>query len=235
MPLAYVEGFPALPDRNPFWYRLDFEPLEAFQAFEAYLSQGDQGARQLFILGNDDPKLDGFPTTTLLEWFDLYYWEHRSKSFDLFRIAQARKMREQRALTVDDNHYALAAKLMDQLEIYMLPEDGEDSEFFDLLTPKSAIDLLKLLTQIQRVSSGLPASGPPGGSPDGSHQPGASIEVIMRNVVQGIQPKSGDGSNAVVIDGHEVSQLDALETALQNPETAALAQELVIKLNGANL
>lgn len=232
LPLAYVEGFPALPDGNPFWYRLDFEPLEAFQAFEAYLSQGDQGARQLFILGEDGLENGSGPQTTMLmEWFDLYYWEHRCKSFDLFRIAQARKMREQRALTVDDNHYMLATRLMDQLEAYMLPEDGDDNEFFDLLTPKVAIDLLKLLTQMQRVSSGLPASGPSGGASDGSHQPGASVEVIMRNIIQGNQG-SMDGSGPIIDQsGREVSHLDALENALQDPDTAALAQELVIKLN----
>jgi len=52
VPLDYRENFPTLPNSGqPFWAQLDFEPTEAFKAFEAYLKQGtDEGARRLFAL-----------------------------------------------------------------------------------------------------------------------------------------------------------------------------------------
>ncbi|KKL46560.1 hypothetical protein LCGC14_2344340, partial [marine sediment metagenome] len=49
-PLMYDEGFPTQPDGRPFWDRLEFEAVEAFEAFKVYLNQGRAGARQVYDL-----------------------------------------------------------------------------------------------------------------------------------------------------------------------------------------
>jgi len=224
LPLSYAEGYPTLPNGMPFWDRFDFEPAMAFQAFEAYVIQGDQGARQLFLL--EQSKDIKATTAEMLDWFDLYYWESRSKAYDLFKIAQARKVRQIRALHTEDKHYLMSARLMSILQAYMLPDDKGESEFIQELTPKAAIDLLKTLAQMQRVSAGLPASGP---APYNPADPGggiSSIDVIMRSIVQQGSPVEGPQT----ID-EEGNTIEALDEALQDPHVAALAQELIIKLN----
>ncbi len=50
VPLAYVEGFPTLPEGLPFWHQLDWEPVAAYEVFQSYLVSGQEGARQLFTL-----------------------------------------------------------------------------------------------------------------------------------------------------------------------------------------
>lgn len=52
VPLSYDEGYPTLPDGRPFWNKLDFEPMDAYIAFQAYLEQGTRGNRQVFLLSN---------------------------------------------------------------------------------------------------------------------------------------------------------------------------------------
>src|SRR5436190_1158303 len=52
VPLDYREGFPTDPQSGiPFWHHLEFEPVDAFYAFEQYLNQGtSEGTRRLFAL-----------------------------------------------------------------------------------------------------------------------------------------------------------------------------------------
>ncbi len=222
LPLSYAEGYPTLPDGRPFWNRFDFEPAQAFQAFEAYMIQGDRGARQLFLLEQDkDLKAT---TIELLDWYDLYYWEPRSKAFDLFKIAESRKVRQIRALHTEDNHYMLSSRLMSILEAYMMPDDEGVSEFIEGLTPKAAIDLLKTLTTMQRVSAGLPAAGPSTSHPSDPGSGFGSIDVIMRNI-------AGNTAEGVKVVDEEGNTIEHLDNVLQDPNTAALAQELIIRLN----
>jgi hypothetical protein len=54
VPLNYDCGFPMQDDGRPFWERfLQFEPLDAFVAFQAYLQQGTNGRRQMFLMADD--------------------------------------------------------------------------------------------------------------------------------------------------------------------------------------
>ncbi len=237
LPLSYVEGFPAQPDGRPFWHRFDFEPADAHEAFQVYLAQGSHGARQLFLLPEtlEAAGMNGStPDTTMLqEFFHLYYWEMRSKAYDLFRVAEARKIRESRAFETENGQYILAGRLQSMIEAYMLPDpDDPDAEtdFMEMLTPKAATDLLKLSLQLSRINAGLPANGPAESlGPNDNSPPGASLEVILRNVSRQINPAAASTvEESLSTAPHRAA---ALEEALQDPQTAELAQELIIRIN----
>src|SRR6185437_1996462 len=56
-PLEYDQGFPQLPDGRPFWEQMEFEPDDAFTAFQAYVAQGTvgvEGQRALHRLVHDE-------------------------------------------------------------------------------------------------------------------------------------------------------------------------------------
>ena len=237
LPLSYVEGFPAQPDGRPFWHRFDFEPADAHEAFQVYLAQGSHGARQLFLLPEtlEATGMNGStPDTAMLqEFFYLYYWEMRSKAYDLFRVAEARKIRESRAFETENGQYILAGRLQSLIEAYMLPDPndpGAESDFMEMLTPKAATDLLKLSLQLSRINAGLPANGP--AESDGANSnspPGASLEVILRNVSKQINPTAASTAEEPLSLAPQ--RAVALEEALRDPQTAELAQELIIRIN----
>lgn len=266
-PLCYSEGFPAQEGGRPFWTQLEFEPLEAYQAFEEYLVQGLTGVRQLFLLPNilngpngpnnseapksaesaesteatKSPDLAAFqtvqavqssqnvqtvqPTThqevrlgELQEFFWLYYWEWRAKAYDMFNIVARKQQRISRALQMEDDHFLVAERLNAIALTYI--DDNPNGEFMQLMTPKVALEMLKNGTALQRISVGLPASGPSPNQKSEGFQ-GTSIEVQLRTIAQ---------QNGV----SEISSQDntsTLREVLRSPETAALAQELIIKLN----
>ncbi len=215
-PLSYSEGFPTLAGGIPFWSKLEWEPHEAYVEFQRYLLSGAEGARQLFTLVDDSAERS-LQALNLLS--TLYYWIDRSKSFDLFKIAESRRAQFQRALHLEDDHYLKATRLLDVCMAYL---EGED--FSEELTPKVAIDLLKVVTQLQRVSSGLPGAAPRG-SEKGEPIP-TSLEVVLRTIAGqgGLQHEHGD--NGVI---NEAGQ--RLDIALNDPKTAEMAQELIIRIN----
>jgi hypothetical protein len=102
-----------------------------------------------------------------VEWYYLYHWEFRARAHDLFYIDSIRKSREMLALQLENTHHSDAARLYAKIiqyinpdtsspdfRPYFLTEDGTP-RFWERLTGRSAIELLKLVTELQRVSIGL--------------------------------------------------------------------------------
>lgn len=227
VPISYNEGFPTLPDGKPFWSQLDFEPLLAYKAFKVYIEQASNGFRRVYDLKDHIQDQD---TTTaielspltskdLMDLSHLYYWGFRAKAYDLYSIVLRRKEREQRALSVENYHYQKAESLLERVfEIMEKTDDDGDNEFFETMTPKVAVELMKTLMQVQRVSVGLPANGPL--NPDQQKQLSDSLEVSIHNPSSGeeIKIRSGGGKgNSVDITNLDLSTLEE-------------AQELVIKV-----
>lgn len=222
VPLNYAEGFPTAPNGSPFWCQLDFEGMEIFQVFQLYLqlpTLSSQGVRQLIELPEavEIHLQRTVPLQKIQDYFHLYYWQHRTKCYDLFREAARRKQQELRALEVNDNHFLVANQLMEKLKLFM----SSDEDFWDVMTPKAAIDMLKVLTQLQRVSVGMPAMGPPQVAKGEEGRGLESLEVTLRTLAQGASHEA----TPEAVHAQTVSKM------LGNPETAAIAQELIIKLN----
>lgn len=183
--LDYTQGYPATSDGNPFWYKLDHEPEDAYTAFEVYLRQGLKGARQLFLL-SDEPALkkranllglNRLPQSVIVEWSNLYYWTHRAKAFDLLNAASIRKSRAALALVLENQHFRDATRMYERLLVIM-----KNDEFWASLTPKEVFAAFKMTTELQRMSLGLAAGGPSGkGAEEGTRRQ-ESLESIMQSV-----------------------------------------------------
>ena len=132
----------------------------------------------------------------------------------------------------------IAERLLDKCLLYLgidpgtldFDMDEDNEEFWSLLTPKTAIDFMKTLTQLQRVSVGLPAGGPLPAGPNQSANGLASMEVILRTLHhENVDPQLQDVS-VTNDDGEKVTA-----ELLQDPVALQTAQELIIRLssNGA--
>ncbi len=224
VPIVFAEGFPAFPDGRPIWLRADYEPEDVHRLFEQYLLMGQAGVRQLFLLQD----LGSYTLPELQVFFILYAWAPRLKAYDIFRIAEFHKIQANRAIELEDDHFLKAQRLFDRAMLYMESED-----FIGQLTPKTAIDLMKTVVQITRMSVGLPPNAVKGEKANGvdGH---TEIEAIMRTFSQNRDMSAGAGANT---GGTPISGLGTREDGsplhgdiLSDPEATHLAQELIIRM-----
>ena len=239
VPLQYDEGFPAFEDGTAFWSRLPFEPQDAHLAFERYMlmasgrAPGTENSEDVGMAADgirsigtlitklspdiDDVKLLAF-SDKLTEYYHLYYWGLRVRSYDLFRVTQHHQQQELRAIETQDDHYIKSRKLRTRLEEYM----DDDEDFWDMMTPKTALDMHKHLTQLERISAGVPASGP---ITKDDNQQGQSFEMTFATVAQAHR-NEGSESSLLNEDG------EVLEQALKDPAAVEILQKLIIKTGG---
>ncbi len=236
VPLQYDEGFPAFNSGSPFWSRLEYEPADAFQAFQRYLEMNlgrpsdpedddDHGKAATGTRSVSQLATQLHPDSNLIKMVDiyqgyyhLYYWGSRSHAYDLFRVAQYRKMQELRAVETQDEHYVKSRRLLSKLDSYF--DNQED--FWDMLSPKVAIDFFKTLTGLERISAGVPAGGPQ--TADQAAEAGMPFEVILKTVAQ---TNRGTGIGHTVDEDGEV-----LDRALEDAATTELLQTLIIRQGG---
>jgi len=227
--LSYEHGYPTLPTGDPFWHRLEFEPGLAFGAFQIYLELAQSGPRELTLVAQNQElaRLLGLQMgrqatqadllLQLTEYAALYYWKARSRAYDLFKEAAYRHIRVQRAMQTEEHHYVLSERLLKNLQVFL-----ESPKFVADMTPKLAIEALKTLVGIQRVSAGLPAAGPLStkDTPEATQ-----FEAIFRQILskEGTQ---GHKAQAALASGGK----RAVDKLLEDPLTARQFQELVIKV-----
>lgn len=232
VPLAFDEGFPSLPNGNPCWEQLEWEPTDAYIAFQSYLQMPNvtQGVRSLGELPEvmaENQLLTIQPTeqptyvARFRNHYTVYNWGLRTRAYDLYKMAALRKKQEFRASSLQEEHFNIAQTLKGRLLEYLKSED----EFWDMMTPKVAIEFLKMLLGAERLAVGLPANAPlteaKGGQPGGQ-----SLEMILRTLVQQHVPipLSNPGTEGQGAESQLASQI------LDDPEATRYAQELIIRL-----
>lgn len=221
--LQYHEGFPTFDDGISFWGQMPHEPDQAYYMFCEYRNQVDTiGIRRIESLF-DEPKQ--FARGQLQEFHTNYFWSPRCKAFDLFRVAANMKLRERRIMTSTDQHFLKAEKLLGKLSEYFDKVDDDGNlEWIAEMGPKTAIDALDKLIKIQRTAAGLSAHGHAGSGKDSGGAPAnASVEVALRTIA-----KASEDPNATDKDGSAGQDLALL---LNDPDTAARAQELIVRFN----
>lgn len=249
--LSFEYGYPTLFNGRPFWYKLDFEPGFAHAAFQMYLESIQTGPRELTLIAQNPelrnvlskvransintPKEDGQKSDQesdqggiqsvdevldlVNEFSVLYMWRFRARAHDLYKEAAYRHLKLRRQTTLEDEHYVLASNLLAKLKEKVL----ESADFFESMPPKVAVDMLIKLIGIQRVSTGLPASGP---LPTKDAPEDMTFEMIMRSLGQKA------AQSGTMFDGRtgEPTQ-NVLSEVLQDRATASMMQEVIIRVS----
>lgn len=201
--LNYEQGFPIFRNGTPFWARMDYESIEAYTAFSKYLEQ--PGARTFH-------SMQEFTVDMLVEWHSLYYWSYRARAYDLFKAAHHQRMREQRILGAQDNHYVEADKILRR--VTKVVADLDDDALKEVGADK-LVAMMDRLVKIQRISLGLSAHG----TSDAETPKSTSFELAIRQVANnsGATRKDNDAAEADVL--------------LSDPDALMQAQELILKVN----
>jgi len=240
--LSYEFGYPTLQDGRPFWHKLEFEASLAYGCFQVYLDRQDEGPRELTQLALNGELMDIFrrrneaeggtntwtfeqTLQTLQEFSALHYWRYRAKAYDVYKEAAYRHIRLRRQSSTEDEHFQLAKTLMTKLQDQVLNKP----DFFKEMAPKVAVDLLHKLVAIQRISTGLPATGPLANkeAPEDT-----SFEMILRSLSQRAGQELGgtmyDQSGEVVEGGKGI-----LARVLEDRDNVTLMQEMVVRVTRA--
>ena len=109
----------------------------------------------------------------LFEWANLYYWRLRSRAFDLFQAAFERHLRSKRAIQFQDDSYLTSLRLANVAEAYL-----NSPAFAAEMSPKVALEALRLSQQMGRDALGLSKTGRAGGgNSNGSNNDGITIDI----------------------------------------------------------
>ncbi len=242
VPLVYDEGFPTFENGDPFWTCLHYEPMEAYAAFVKYLAmssggkmqvvldddledtsdpeniRGASGVRSISQLANelerDDTQVIAVQEQ-LQVWAQLYYWDWRAKAYDLFRVVQHRTQQEIRAIETQDSHYLISRRLIAKALEFM----DDDEDFKDQLTPKMALDMLRLGMTGERLAAGMSATG---GSGDGTPAVHTSVSMSLRQVA--------NDSKGEEVEISESGGVEILEQALHDPKKTEILQDLILEM-----
>jgi hypothetical protein len=163
-------------------------------------------------------------SSILTEFSILYNWKARARAFDLYQDAAYRHRKLRRQSTSEDSHYVMAESLLSKLKSEVL----DAPNFFKDMDPKVALDMLVKLVSIQRISTGLPASGPlaPKDVPEET-----SFEMIMRTL--GRKAAQTDG-NLFDQNGSLLGGQDVVDKALGDKDATTGLQELIIRVTKAS-
>jgi hypothetical protein len=206
--LSYDEGFPTTDKNQLFWSQMPHEPQELFMLFVAYLDQPlEVGIRQLELLAQSQRVELSLVTDAFYE----YFWSARARAYDLFQVAADRKKRELRIRKSEDSDFVLASNMLEQLLERFNCDEGN---WWDELTAKEALDALEQLVKLKRLSLGL--TGQHASSlPRAGGSSVESVENIMKQLTN-----AGAATEASAMD---------VRALLLDPETATMAQSLIIK------
>lgn len=144
--------------------------------------------------------------------YTFYFWKFRANAFDLVGEAAVRRIRQTRALLLDDRTYIRLQATSDKLFQRLNRFTDQD---FDSMDPMDTTKVLKEILSMQRVSVGLPAA-----APADSHLPGDRDSTAATNVEEHLRSIA---RNKRQVDSGNID-------ALSDPQTTELAQNLIIRM-----
>jgi hypothetical protein len=215
IPLAYYEGYPALPDGSPLWAQFEeWESREDYALFEKYSML--PGARQLALL-------TGLPTKQSHELFHNYYWGIRAQASDAFAVAHAQRMREQRIIKTDDKHFLEAEKLLTKVLSYAQEINWESLKE----EPDKYMNVVTKIVAMQRQALGISLQH----TRDVGNKAAQPIELTMQSLTQRTTTtiQGTNGQPIINAEGEITEELDIREILAKAPDVSGL-QELILRM-----
>lgn len=221
IPLNNLEGYPAVDFSKPIWNQLPTEPESYYTAFRAYLLSP---ARDLQAAQEALPP--GFTPFTLKEAYILFYWQERARAYDLLKPVAAARLKDQRLLLMEDQHYLLSTNLLKNLahEVEQRADEQDGRPWQGL----QAVDLFKSIiaaAELQRTALGLPSKGPKlnnvGYAP-------TNLAGIDRNIREAAANYVGADNSTLTPVQHMRQQID--KALAENPEQAQALQQAALDI-----
>jgi hypothetical protein len=176
------------------------------------------------------PQFDADPDSNLhsefAEWYYLYHWNYRAMAHDMFYVDSIQKSREMLALQLENTHSSDSARLYAKLLAYINPDPSDPNfqpyfltdegspRFWERLTPRTAVDMLKIVTELQRVSIGMHPT-----QPNTAQLPGTNIKYLAGNAQRSTATSTGGDTKRAPLqiggptEGGPTPQLDPQDRA----------------------
>lgn len=198
VPIEYLEGYPAVGG-IPLWERLENEPIELFKLFKTYRDMkmtngGLRSIQQLSMLSNTSPAI-------CLCALKMFHWNLRCQGYDLYTNLLKQHMKSTLIDELQDEHRKEAKELRQTAITYL-------KDHKELMTAKNAIELLKLSTELERLSVGLAPNKVEGATSGAS--PAINIVNNLGNAGATTALTKGGGAN-----GRDGDQLEQVLTVLE--------------------
>lgn len=178
VPISFLEGFPTV-NGVPIWERLDSEPLDMYDLFKCYLHLPATDGRRTFAAVASRAGIDVRAVTAIAS---LWHWTVRAAAYDQFKEMERQYIRQYEIRKMENEHAKAADKIFQTCMDFIEKHHKE-------LTPKMALDWLKLSVELKRLSLGLSKDKPDGYCEHG----GGSGHVI--NINQTITPNGSEITN----------------------------------------
>lgn len=223
LPLTMLEGYLSLNTpthfSHPVWSQLPHEPDSYFSAFRHYLLSHDRSLQSA-----QETLPPGFTPFTLKEAYILFYWVERARAYDIQRPVAAARLRDQRILMAEDQHYLLSQQLLSglTLELRHRADDMDDRPYATMKTAE-VFNAILASVEMQRVSIGLPAKGPKLKENGFTPNPHAGIDRNIRESAANYNGSSEDKVNSAQKMRELVDQAMA-----DNPDVAAAMQAAAV-------
>jgi len=177
VPISFLEGFPTV-NGVPIWERLDSEPLDMYELFRCYLHLPATDGRRTFAAVASRAGIDVRAVNTVAL---LWHWTVRVAAYDQYKEMEHQYIRQYEIRQMENKHSKAADKIFKTCMEFLEKHHAE-------LTPRIALDWLKLSVELKRLSLGLPKD-----KPDGYSEPGGGGHVI--NINQTITPSGSEITN----------------------------------------
>ncbi len=250
--VTYSEGYPTFLNGMPIWEQMDHEVDEDFVLFQFYRDLTlTMGYRQISALptvlkdayaqytasGNEVvrqhanamvEKATFKPRELILQLTEtalINFWYLRVKAYDMFVQVSHRKKREQRLMKMETYQYDRAEEILNKLSSAI--NSVLTAERMEGMDPLDFIKAFEKAADIQRKALNPNGSAGSSRTPDGAPPPGASFELVMRNLARTTQVDTA-GGNA------KSNGAGSIMDFVDNPEAAEAAQEFILKVNIGN-
>lgn len=173
-PIDFSDGFPTV-EGIPFWERLEGEPVPYYNLFKEYREMKYLGLKnENGTLTRSIAKLSEsctIPGRHLNALVRVYHWASRVRAYDNYKSVERSLARQRDIELMENNHAKVSNQLLDQAVSYLLDHPEQ-------MSPKVAIDLVKLSMGAGRLALGLNPDKP--GSSSGSGG-GTHVSIVNQN------------------------------------------------------